>query len=172
MNASTPYAGGFPTALPKDSNNDRTLDQSYYYMLKDTTYRDRTQVVSRWVKSEWPEQEDHNILMVDQLWLWFVKSKKEGEPDTIITSFPSREGAEFQQSSREVDDLQGTVLGDDNRTSISASTDLVSRILSVCCNAFDRHQNVESVNFLQFFESAIGRAVSSHRTKSHIQSLS
>ncbi|KAL1621012.1 hypothetical protein SLS56_009428 [Neofusicoccum ribis] len=136
----------------------RTLDQSYYYMLKDTSYRDKTQVVSRWVKTEWPDQKDHNILMVDQLWLWFIKGKKDGEPDTIITSFPSREGAEFQQSSREVDDLQGSVLGDDNRKSISTSMDLVSRILSVCCNAFDRHQHVESVNFLQFFESAIGRA--------------
>lgn len=135
----------------------RTLDQSYYYMLKDTSYRDRTQVVSRWAKSEWPDQQDHNLLMVDQLWLWFVKGK-DGQPDTIITSFPSRKGAIFPQSSREADDIESTVLNDDNRLSIEDSTDLVSRILSVCCNSFDRHQHLDPINFLQFFESAIGRA--------------
>lgn len=144
-------------------NRHRTLDQSYYYMLKDTSYRDRTQVVSRWAKSEWPDQQDHNLLMVDQLWLWFVKGK-DGQPDTIITSFPSRKGAIFPQSSREADDIESTVLNDDNRLSIEDSTDLVSRILSVCCNSFDRHQHLDPINFLQFFESAIGRAVCSELT--------
>lgn len=128
-------------------------------MLKDTSYRDRTQVVSRWAKSEWQDPPDHNILMVDQLWLWFIKGEG-GKPDTIITSFPSREGSAFPQSTREADDLQRTVLGPTNRRSISESADLVSRILSVCSNAFDRHQHLESINFLQFFESAIGRAAS------------
>ncbi|OJD31678.1 ankyrin repeat protein [Diplodia corticola] len=135
----------------------RTLDQSYYNMLKDTSYRDRTQVVSRCAKLEWQDSPDHNVLMVDQLWLWFLKGK-DGKPDTIITSFPSREGATYPQSTREADDLQGTILDPTDRKCISESTDLVSRILSVCCNAFDRHQHLESINFLYFFESAIGRA--------------
>ncbi|KAL1648474.1 hypothetical protein SLS58_002229 [Diplodia intermedia] len=67
--------------------------------------------------------------MVDQLWLWFVKGE-DNKPDTIITSFPSREGAAHPQLTREADDLQSTVLDRTNRKSISESTDLVSRILS------------------------------------------
>ncbi|KAL1622084.1 hypothetical protein SLS54_005149 [Diplodia seriata] len=56
---------------------------------------------------------------------------EDNKPDTIITSFPSREGAAHPQLTREADDLQSTVLGRTNRKSISESTDLVSRILAL-----------------------------------------
>ena len=52
----------------------RTLDQYYYHTMKDTKQRDRDQVVFRWAKRMWPDDPDsvHNILMVDQLWLWIL----------------------------------------------------------------------------------------------------
>ena len=91
-------------------------------MLDDTADRDADQVVSRWSPSRDPEC-PHNILMVDQLWLW---ATCEGHPGThgkgmerknldqatlpsddqasestnkkprqhyVITSFPSRHGS-------------------------------------------------------------------------------
>jgi hypothetical protein len=49
--------------------------------------------------------------MVDQLWLWYIKSETGSGPDTVITSFPSRKGVETT-SPRDADDLQGNVLKD------------------------------------------------------------
>ena len=56
----------------------RTLDQYYYHTMKDTTQRDRDQVVFRWAKKMWPDEPEHvhNILMVDQLWLWILDGGK------------------------------------------------------------------------------------------------
>ena len=52
----------------------RTLDQYYYHTMKDTSFRDEDQVVFRYAKKMWPEKDEseHNILMVDQLWLWVL----------------------------------------------------------------------------------------------------
>lgn len=134
-------------------------------MLKDTAYRDKTQVVSRWAKRTWPENNDHNIIMVDQLWLWFLGGSN-GNPDTVITSFPSRQGAKFNHEhegsawdTSSQDDIERIILKDKNRDSIGHTTDLVSRILSVCCNSFNPHEHLEPLNFLQSFESTVGKLV-------------
>jgi hypothetical protein len=103
----------------------------------------------------------HNILMVDQLWLWYFKSPESGIPDTLITSFPSREGVEMMDPGA-VDDLQASVLRNQNthsRDPILTSEELISRIISVCCRTLDRHQQLKSVEFLQMFQSMIGDAV-------------
>lgn len=51
----------------------RTLDQYYYYNLLTTEARDTDQVVSRYFKKIWPEDDNENLLlMVDQLWLWIL----------------------------------------------------------------------------------------------------
>ncbi|KAL1637226.1 hypothetical protein SLS58_009413 [Diplodia intermedia] len=136
----------------------RTLDQSYYYMLKDTSRRDEDQVVSRWARKEYPDKESsHNILMVDQLWLWLIKSGDENKPDTIISCFPSRRGVDAK--ARQFDDIQASVLGrNTERIPISGSVDIISRILTLCCKTLDRHQSSESLQFLQHFESALARS--------------
>jgi len=95
--------------------------------------------------------------MVDQLWLWLIKGQGD-EPDTVITSFPSRDGAD---STAAADDPETLILDEEDRDPIVNTTDLLSRIMTVCCRAMDRYQEVESLKFLQFFESAIGNAVSS-----------
>ncbi|KAN0096257.1 hypothetical protein V8E51_015062 [Hyaloscypha variabilis] len=89
----------------------RTLDQSYYWTLKDTCSRDRDQVVYRGTapspkllllhsgctkdnpkKDKACPQCTENVkkvprvVMVDQLWMWIL------DENTIITSFPKRWG--------------------------------------------------------------------------------
>lgn len=66
----------------------RTLDQYYYYNLLTTETRDTDQVVSRYFKKVWPEEEnEHLLLMVDQLWLWILD---EGLRPLLVIAFPSR----------------------------------------------------------------------------------
>jgi len=56
---------------PRPIHIRRTLDQSYYWTLKDTETRDRDQVVYRWTnKEEHPSKPQ--LVMVDQLWIWII----------------------------------------------------------------------------------------------------
>jgi hypothetical protein len=50
----------------------RTLDQSYYWTLKDTQRRDRDQVVYRATNRPDQVPRTPRIVMVDQLWLWIL----------------------------------------------------------------------------------------------------
>ena len=53
----------------------RTLDQYYFSTLKDTTARDKDQVVYRGTRTRTLENDDSHeprIVMVDQLWLWIL----------------------------------------------------------------------------------------------------
>ncbi|KAE9377252.1 hypothetical protein N431DRAFT_542622 [Stipitochalara longipes BDJ] len=61
----------------------RTLDQSYYWTLKDTLTRDRDQVVYRETSIV---EGGARLVMVDQLWLWILDGR------LVITSFPRRWG--------------------------------------------------------------------------------
>jgi hypothetical protein len=49
------------------------------------------QVVARWQGSP-ADAEDHNILVVDQLWMWVISRFQESEPDIVITCFPIDKG--------------------------------------------------------------------------------
>jgi hypothetical protein len=130
----------------------RTLDQYYYYMLEDTRERDADQVVTRWAKKL--GKSHHNILMVDQLWIWVIKGK-DGHPDRVISCFPEREGHE----SGSLDDLHRNVLHQnaDKRQPISTAADLVARIVTTCSDIFSWSQEAGLVQFLHFFEATVGR---------------
>ena len=54
----------------------RTLDQYYYYQLKNTDERDSDQVVTRYAEGEFPAM-DPPIIMVDQLWLFVLKDREQ-----------------------------------------------------------------------------------------------
>lgn len=132
-------------------------------MLGDTAARDKDQVVSRWTSCEkhGSTRRPHNMLMVDQLWLWLIKSSDRNEPDTIISNFPSRRG--INSKTRQVDDIQGTVLKKSaDRSPMIDSGDVISRILDLCCRTLDRYQNFDTLEFLQSFETALEHAVSFH----------
>lgn len=55
----------------------RTLDQAYFMTLKDTSRRDRDQVVYRATKKPWFKP-GHviRVVMVDQLWLWILDERE------------------------------------------------------------------------------------------------
>src|SRR5271156_904020 len=52
----------------------RSLDQSYYSTIGDTTERDEEQVVDRYARTQLGEEDEAKrpLLMVDQLWLWVL----------------------------------------------------------------------------------------------------
>lgn len=131
----------------------RTLDQYYYYMLEDTRERDADQVVTRWAKDQLFKSH-HNILMVDQLWIWVIKGT-EDQPDRIISCFPEREG----QDSGSLDDLLRNVLhqNKDKRQPITTAAGLAARIVTTCSDVFSWSQEAELVRFLHFFEATVGR---------------
>lgn len=134
----------------------RTLDQWLYYMLPDTMKRDTDQMVTRWAR-DWLNHPRHNILMVDQLWLWVIKGDKTKNcPDTVISCFPNREGHE----SASLDDLKRSVLNGDveSRDPIVKIADLVSRITAVCCGVFEWTSESEMVHFYEMFAATVGRA--------------
>lgn len=162
----------------------RTLDQYYYHMLESTHDRDIDQVVSRWAHNV-AQQPRHNILMVDQLWLWKGQKSKVMEtgeaemeqlrrrddssdrarrrsPDRsrghyVVSCFPNRTGSS-EISHRNLDDLRLRVLDPNShkRDPVRQPEDLVSRILETCCNAFDRMQDVQMLRFFQMFEDSVG----------------
>ena len=131
----------------------RTLDQYYYYMLEDTRKRDADQVVTRWARDRL-DKPHHNILMVDQLWIWVIKGSG-GQTDRVVSCFPEREG----HGSGFLDDLQRNVLhyNTDKRQPIKSAAELVARIVTTCSDIFGWSQEAELVRFLHFFEATVGQ---------------
>lgn len=77
-----------------------TLDKFYYPTIEDTTHRDLSQVVSRFLKSSADneaaklkqsalEPEKLKILLVDQLWLWIVDESKTNYSPTSCSKLTS-----------------------------------------------------------------------------------
>lgn len=147
-------------------------------MLENTTQRDQSQVVSRWAQNS-DSKVRHNILMVDQLWLWgsivppkgvqtmqhpnikTVEPKPKRHHGHVISSFPSRIGTS-RTSHQTYGDLRMQILdsSDRKRSPIYSPAGLVSRILETCCGIFDRLRDVEELRFFQMFENAVGSLVS------------
>lgn len=148
-------------------------------MITDTTYRDRTQVVSRWNHNsnghqDWSKQRilepKHNILMVDQLWMWKISKGNRVSCDTIITCFPTRHEAPDETRTGpqygfaggtlygSTDDIRDRILPESVENRISNVEHLVGRILAACTNIFEE-TDVKSLQFRKFFEKAIGNMV-------------
>lgn len=95
----------------------RTLDQAYFLNLKDTSMRDKDQVVYRATRKPFRDPGNGSVtrvVMVDQLWLWILDECKRTHflcivifwsslltcsQDTIITAFPRRWGNNKPDSS-------------------------------------------------------------------------
>ncbi|KAF2095135.1 hypothetical protein NA57DRAFT_79621 [Rhizodiscina lignyota] len=143
----------------------QTLDQSYYFMLENTQSRDTDQVASRWARNELGQGVPHNILMVDQLWLWVIRAKDKSKsiPDIVVSSFPDR--TSYPDTAglppNKDDNLQWNVLNDrpEQRNPIRTTMDLVSQIVATCSNIFDRTQNAALLKFLEFYEASIGKVM-------------
>lgn len=148
-------------------------------MLPDTEHRDKDQVVYRHrkkslyhEKEEDQEAEAENaisaetrrknlkqlkLLMVDQLWLWFIPRDDVFKSDIVLTCFPRR----WCQNNACDPDLLESILKFEGRTSpISDINSLIGLITSKCANIFDRSAAPSDLQFMEYFESAIGKAVS------------
>ena len=127
----------------------RTLDQFFYHGI-DTERRDRDQVVYRFCKER---EKEPKIFMVDQLWMWILGD------GLIITCFPQR----WQQPKNDPLNVLDGLIEDINsktRPPVRSVYDLANLITGRCCGFFDRHRiNDEDYQFLDMFESSIGRVV-------------
>jgi hypothetical protein len=116
------------------------------------------------------EEPEHNILMVDQLWLWVIEAVNDDRPAIVVSSFPNRNGLD----SEDFDDVQAAVLKRLNKRSrkpITSTPQLVTRIMATCLGIFDRSQESDMVQFSQFFESSIGRVVSATKQKASVLNM-
>ncbi|MCJ1464874.1 hypothetical protein MMC07_003489 [Pseudocyphellaria aurata] len=135
----------------------RTLDQYYYHTMKDTTERDEDQVVYRYARKMWPEEDESvYILMVDQLWLWIL------DGDTVITSFPQRWNREQSNNDLDVvESIRKHINLPEGRDPLRSAYDLAVLIASFCSEVlFEREDDPEPLDerlqFLDFFDKSIG----------------
>lgn len=151
----------------------RTLDQFYYHMLKDTTTRDQDQVVYRKQKDSirvrsHSRLKNIKIFMVDQMWLWIIDGKLVSQniagwliqyAETLITSFPQRWN---RGSEDKLDVLEGilAILRSPNRDPVTSVYDLAFLITNRCFGVFDRSRAPQELQFLDYFQDAIGSVVS------------
>ncbi|KAG4431028.1 hypothetical protein IFR05_013486 [Cadophora sp. M221] len=143
----------------------RTLDQAYYYTLRNTRKRDRDQVVMRYVKNRTQNDSSPPVLMVDQCWLWVLG-------DLVITCFP---GCWIEDGVSNPDDpidllerIVQEVSQRETYETISSPLDLATMIID-CCASNVVESNIEQgmrsdrLHFLEWFSRSI-RRVMAHQT--------
>lgn len=166
----------------------RTLDQYYYHTMKDTTERDKDQVVYRYAKKMWPEEHEsvHNILMVDQLWLWILDGGKLVKrlrllrssitllTDTLITSFPQRWNRKQSDNDLDVvESIRKHINLVEGRDPLRSAYDLAVLISSFCSEVFFEREDApepldEKLQFLEFFDKSISDVVSCYAISQYI----
>jgi hypothetical protein len=156
----------------------RTLDQSHYFMLTNTSYRDRHQVVLKEARKQSltltakgdknrkpsseeavnagePAQDDSEIypmVMVDQLWLWVIGN-------TVLTCFPQSWTQKNQKRESDVlDRLLHHLRTNKRRALIREPQDLIDVIVSYCAGVFNRPRSALGLDLHEHFETSVGRA--------------
>lgn len=139
----------------------RTLDQ-YRYKNVNTKARDDDQVVWRYQDRLLKDHRDprpqggrdhHDILMVDQLWVWVFG------PQLIVTCFPQG----WQHPRKKTPGLLNSILEDLNPRSgrpVLNVYELAVRIVGHCLAACDRSaERHEKLNYLDMFSLSVGTAM-------------
>jgi Mg2+ and Co2+ transporter CorA len=137
----------------------RTLDQSYFLTLEDTSVRDKDQVVYRETREGRSfHTRNTRVVMVDQLWLWIL------DGNTIITSFPRRWGRNKPDPSGVHKSLRER-LESTPAEEIQSVYDLALIIIDQCSRVFfDRTKPLDQrPEVMDLFASAIG-SVTEHTT--------
>lgn len=158
----------------------RTLDQSHYFMLNDTSDRDRGQVVVHQARhsqrdsiaagsvssdsetddNEKYEDETRPTVVVDQLWLWVIG-------DMVVTSFPQK----FRQPNWQLDgdvaeQLRVYLKYDKKRAPITSAHDLANLIITYCVGVFNRNQwTGHGFSLRDYLERSVGVIVDTERRK-------
>lgn len=161
----------------------RTLDQYYYHALSDTSERDCNQTISRYQSDMGLEPRD--LTAVDQLWLWVLVGV-DGVTDTVLTCFPPQDmfalslGPNLDPDPRRLTDPLTIIRRHlmEDISSVKKPHDLASLISSQCSRAYLHAQiklrkadspadhtpstlPLKTLNFLDIYESAIAKVVSS-----------
>ncbi|KAI0384250.1 hypothetical protein F5Y04DRAFT_278254 [Hypomontagnella monticulosa] len=138
----------------------RTLDQYYYYTLKNTNFRDNDQTVSRYLQAE--ATEPKVVAVVDQLWLWVLVGPS-GRADTVITCFPGDDHLTKRDRSEVDPDCVTDVLQNIllhmlyEPQAVKGAYDLVGVITSRCSRAFlEPSRARRCLQFSEIYDSAIG----------------
>ncbi|KAF2847123.1 hypothetical protein T440DRAFT_521117 [Plenodomus tracheiphilus IPT5] len=167
-NSVTSRATAARATLPDEDKHSlqvrRTLDQYYYHTLIDTDYRDGTQTISHY--QERNDLHRKVITMVDQLWLWVLKSTDGGE-DIVISCFPNVDASD--RSNHPDLSLRTDILDSINRyirdkpSSVQSAYDHAGLIAAKCSRNYldkgstlDLGKDHQSVLFSEVYETAIG----------------
>lgn len=152
--------------LASDSNEyrlhiRRTLDQ-FRYKNVNTRARDDDQVIWRYQDSQKDDsrnqgqhsaRDEHDILMVDQLWIWVFG------PGLIVTCFPQA----WQHPAKKTPALLSNILEGLNPRSgrpVLSVHELAVRVVGHCLAACDRSsERREKLSYLDMFSSSIGTAM-------------
>ncbi|ORY12883.1 hypothetical protein BCR34DRAFT_286855 [Clohesyomyces aquaticus] len=154
----------------------RTLDQYYYHTLPDTKTRDNSQVITRYQGVQ-GENDLRVVSMVDQLWLWVIRGSG-GQPDTVVTCFPSVGKISVDESYAHPDPYDDTDVLEsikrhlrDNPSTVGNANDLAGVIAAVCSrNYLDPGTTLSlsaqktGVQFSDVYETAIGDIVNKEST--------
>lgn len=143
----------------------RSLTQAYYYNL---AYIEKlgheAQVMERYTTKD---PGGAKMIVVDQLWLWVIKGRTNGdskpiEPDIVITAFPERFDGALDPSANV---YKGIIahLQRGLEPPLRSANDLAALIVEHCTGVFFQRQLGEDLWFLEFFASAIGSVVCSSR---------
>jgi hypothetical protein len=137
---------------PSPLHDRRTLDQSYFYNLRNVAHRDCDQVIGQNTlrKEENNPDQSRKMMMVDQLWMWVVDN------NTLITSFP-----ETGPSGDVEADILTRLMKQIPRAiqqGLKSMNGLIALIVDHCSGVFHCSDIHPDLAFFEFFADDIGAA--------------
>jgi hypothetical protein len=140
-----------PLELPP-LHDRRTLDQSYFYNLRNVAHRDSDQVIGQNTlrKEETSHDQSRKMMMVDQLWMWVVDN------NTIITCFPETgpgHDGDADILTRLTKHIPRAI-----QQGLKSMNGLIALIVDHCTGVFHRSDIHPNLAFFEFFADDIGAA--------------
>jgi hypothetical protein len=137
---------------PPPLHDRRTLDQSYFYNLRNVAHRDSDQVIGQNTlrKEENNPDQSRKMMMVDQLWMWVVDN------NTIITSFPETglgDDVEADILTRLTKQIPRAI-----QQGLKSMNGLIALIVDHCSGVFHCSDIHPDLAFFEFFADDIGAA--------------
>lgn len=130
----------------------RTLDQSYFYNLRNVAHHDEDQVIGlhTWNRAD-RQNTMRKMMMTDQLWMWVVDGK------TIVTAFPQTSYGRENEADillRILDNIPESV----QQGTVKSMNGLIALIVDNCTGVFHRSDIQPDLAFFEFFADEIGAA--------------
>jgi Mg2+ and Co2+ transporter CorA len=137
---------------PPPLHDRRTLEQSYFYNLRNVAHRDSDQIIGQNTLRREEEDPDQSrkMMMVDQLWMWVV------DGNTIITCFP--ETGTGGESEADVLTRLTKHIPRAIQQGLKSMNGLIALIVEHCTGVFHRSDINPDLAFFEFFADDIGAA--------------